>query len=71
MLNSLYTILCFCDDTHSAPRYINFLKPFHFLAGDELVVPIGRIAHFFMATRNTIKGVGRKNKEQTNNMSLD
>ena len=27
------------------------------------------IAHFFMATRNTIKGVGGENKEQTNNMS--
>ena len=26
------------------------------------------IAHFFIATRNTIKGVGGKNKEQTNNM---
>ena len=28
------------------------------------------IAHFLTATRNTIKGVGGKNKEQTNNMSL-
>ena len=26
------------------------------------------IAHFFIATRNTIKGVGGKNKERTNNM---
>ena len=23
------------------PRYINFFEPFHFLAGDQLVVPIG------------------------------
>ena len=30
-----------CDDTHSAPEYVNFFKPFHFLAGDQLVVPIG------------------------------
>ena len=50
------------------PRYINFFEPFHFLAGDQLVVPIGVFAHFFTATRNTIEGVGEK--EQTNNTSL-
>ena len=54
-----------CDDTPSAPRYINFFKPFHFLAGDHLVVPIGA-SHISLRHRNTIKGMGEK--EQTNNM---
>ena len=35
----------------------------------HLVVPIG-VSHSFMATRNTIKGVRKKNKEQTNNRGL-
>ena len=30
-----------CDNTPSAPRYINFFETFHFLVGDQLVVPIG------------------------------
>ena len=30
-----------CDDTPSALRYIIFFEPFYFLAGDQLVVPIG------------------------------
>ena len=29
------------DNTPSAPEYVNFFKPFHFSAGDQLVVPIG------------------------------
>ena len=24
-----------------SPEYVNFFEPFHFLAGDQLVVPIG------------------------------
>ena len=30
-----------CDYTPSAPQHINYFKPFHFTAGDKLVVPIG------------------------------
>ena len=30
-----------CDNTPSDSEYVNFFKPFHFLAGDQLVVPIG------------------------------
>ena len=30
-----------CDNTPSVSQHINFFKPFRFLAGDELVVPIG------------------------------
>ena len=47
------------------PRYINFFEPFHFTAGDQLVLPIGA-SHIFYATRNTIEGAGEK--EQANNM---
>ena len=58
-----------CDNTPCPPRYINFFEPFHFLAGDQLVIPIRGISHFFIATRNTTKGVGgKRTNEQTNNM---
>ena len=54
-----------CDNTPSAPQYINFFKRFNFLAGDQLVVLIG-VSHISSRLQNTIKGVGEK--EQTNNM---
>ena len=37
----VFYILLLCDDIPSAPRYVNFFKPFRFLTGDQLVVPIG------------------------------
>ena len=37
LLRSFVTIL-------PTPEYVNFFKPFHFLAGDQLVVPI-RVSH--------------------------
>ena len=58
------TVREFCDNTSTS------LKPFHFLAGWSTSGSYRGITHFFMATRNTIKGVGGKNKEQMNNMSL-
>ena len=30
-----------CDNIPRPPEYVNFFEPFHFLAGDQLVVPIG------------------------------
>ena len=50
------------------PEYINFFETISILAGDHLVVSIG-YRTFLSGTRNTIKGVGEKNKEQTNNMA--
>ena len=58
-----------CDNTPSPPRYINFFKPFKILAGKSSTGSDRGITHFFMTTRNTIKGVGEKNKEQMNNMA--
>ena len=48
------------------PRYINFFKPFHFTAGDQLVVPIG-VSHISLLLQ-VIQSREREKKEQTNNM---
>ena len=48
------------------PRYINFFEPFHFLAGDQLVVPIGA-SHISLPLQE-IQSKEREKKEQTNNM---
>ena len=55
-----------CDHTSSAPRIHQLLKTISILASDHLVVPFRT---FLYGTRNTIKRVGGKNKEQTNNMA--
>ena len=41
------------------PPYVNLLEPFPFLAGDQLVVPIG-VTHISYHYKNTIEGVGGK-----------
>ena len=48
------------------PRYINFFEPFHFLAGDQLVVPIGA-SHISLRLQE-IQSREWEKKEQTNNM---
>ena len=48
------------------PRYINFFKPFHFTAGDQLVVPIGA-SHISLPLQE-IQSREWEKKEQTNNM---
>ena len=38
----IYIYVCVCETIPPrSPEYVNFFKPFHFLAGDQLVVPIG------------------------------
>ena len=46
------------------------LQPFHFLAGDQLVVPTGVTHIFFTATSNTIEGTGEKKTQKTNEQTL-
>ena len=53
-------LLFYCDDTRSAPRHISLYGRWSASGSDR------GIAHFVIATRNKIKGVGEK--EQTNNM---
>ena len=48
------------------PRYINFFEPFHFLAGDQLVVPIG-VSHISLRLQK-IQSREWEEREQTNNM---
>ena len=48
------------------PRYINFFEPFHFLAGDQLVVPIG--VSYISLPLQEIQSREWEKKEQTNNM---
>ena len=55
-----------CDDTPSAPRIHQLLRTISLLGRWSTSGSDRGIAHFFIATRNTIKGVGEK--EQTNNM---
>ena len=50
----------------SAPEFVSFIENISILAGDHLSGSNRGIVHFFQATRNTIKGV--RKKEQTNNM---
>ena len=57
-----------CANTHSAPRNINFFKPFP--SGESSSSSDRRIAHFFMATEIQSREWEEKNKEQTNNMGL-
>ena len=47
-------------------EYVNFFKPFHFTAGDQLVVPIGA-SHISLRLQE-IQSRGWEKKEQTNNM---
>ena len=52
------------------PRYINFFEPFHFTAGDQLVVPIGA-SHILYRYKKYNRGSVRKKpktNEQTNNV---
>ena len=48
------------------PEYVNFFKPFHFTAGDQLVVPIGASHISLRLQENTIKGVGGKRTNEQN-----
>ena len=48
------------------PRYINFFEPFHFLAGDQLVLPVGA-SHISLPLQE-IQSREEEKKEQTNNM---
>ena len=50
----------------SAPRYVNLFELFHFLAGDQLVVPIGT-SHISLRLQE-IQSREREKKEQRNNM---
>ena len=52
------------------PEYINFFKPFYFLAGDQLVVPIGasHISSWLQEIQS--KEWEKRTNERTNNMSL-
>ena len=55
-----------CDDTPSASRHINFFEPFHFLAGDQRVVPIG-VSHISLWLQE-IQSREWEEREQTNKM---
>ena len=57
---------CFCDVTPSAPTLHHFFKPFHFTAGDQLVVPIGA-SHISLPLQE-VQSREREEREQTNNM---
>ena len=46
------------------PRYINFFEPFHFLASDQLVVPIGHRT-FLYSYKKYNQGSGRKENKRT------
>ena len=48
------------------PCYINFFGPFHYLAGDQLVVPIGA-SHISLRLQE-IQSREREEREQMNNM---
>ena len=50
------------------PEYVIFFKTISLYGRWSTSGSDRGIAHFFIATRNTIKGVGGKNKEQTNSM---
>ena len=54
------------DVTRSAPTLHHFFEPFHFLAGDQLVVPIGA-SHISLPLQE-IQSREWEKKEQTNNM---
>ena len=49
------------------PRYINFFEPFHFTAGDQLVVPLG-VSHISLPLQEVQLREWEKKKERTNNM---
>ena len=53
-----------CDHTPSAPYFINFFKPFSLLAGESSSGSDRGIAHFLMATNNTIKGMEERTKNK-------
>ena len=50
------------------PRYINFFEPFHFMAGDQPVVPIG-VSHISLRLQE-IQSREREKKEQMNKLGL-
>ena len=58
--------LCLCGVTPSAPTLHYFFEPFHFLAGDQLVVPIWA-SHISLRLQE-IQSREWEKKEQTNNM---
>ena len=64
------TFLCRCFVTipPRSPEYVNLFETISLLGRWSTSGSDRGIAHFFIATRNAIKGVGEKNKEQTNNM---
>ena len=47
------------------PPYVNLLEPFPFLAGDQLVTPIG-VTHISYHYKNTIEGTGEKRTNEQN-----
>ena len=49
------------------PRYINFFEPFHYLAGDQLVVPIGA-SHISLPLQEIQSREREKKRERMNNM---
>ena len=59
-----------CNNTPSALLYLSTSLNNSVLAGDSSSCSDRGNTHFFIATRNTTEGVGKKNKEQTNNMGL-
>ena len=60
----------YCDDTPSAPRIRQLLQDISLLGRWSTSGSDRGIAHFFIATRNTIKGMGgKRTNKQTNNMS--
>ena len=56
-----------CDNTHSAPRYINFFETISILAGDHLVVTIraSHISSWLQEIQSREWEERTKNKEQT------
>ena len=55
-----------CDDTPSAPRYVNLFEPFLFKACEQLVAPI-QATHISLPLQE-IQSREWEKKEQTNNM---
>ena len=48
------------------PEYVNFFELFHFLAGDQLVVPIGGHRTFLYGYKKYNRGSGRKRTNEQN-----
>ena len=61
---------CNCDNTPSAPQIHHLLQTISLLGQWSTCGSDRGIAHFFIATRNTIKGVGGKNKRTNEQYEL-